>query len=358
MKHNSPIGYGIIGAGIWGELHTRVLTNDPRVNVLGICDINEKRAKEIANKYNIDKYYTDYTAMLADPNIEAISITTPDFAHSEPAINAINSGKHVLIEKPMATTTSECLEIIEAQNKFKKYIMVDFHNRWSPAFYNAYESIYNGEVGKVSYIYFRLSDTTFVPTKYINWASKSSVLWFLGPHAVDTVRWLFNDEVKEVFAVSRKNILPQLGIDTPDFYSTILQFEHGGVAHLEHSWIISPNSPNLFDLKCEIQGSSGTIYIDTSHNSMIQKYTPLTSQGYPYLSHPDTTLMPIVQNHQIGFATESIRHFIESLWADKEPIVNSIDGLRVTEILEAIEKSAKINSLVNVTKNDIKSKPI
>jgi predicted dehydrogenase len=353
MNRSTPIGYGIIGAGIWGELHTRVLSKDPRVKVNAICDLNEKRGKEIADKYGIQKVYRDYNEMLLDPSIEAVSIATPDFAHGEPAIAVVSAGKHLLVEKPMATTVEESLKILAGAKKTGVTLMVDFHNRWSPSFYNAYESLKSGEMGKLEFMYFRLSDTTYVPEHYITWAAKSSVLWFLGPHAVDTVRWLFNDEVREVFAVSRKGTLTSMGIDTPDFYTMILQFENGGVAHLEHSWIVSPSSPSIFDLKSELQASKGTIFIDTSHNTMLQKYTQSTPLGYPYTAHQDTTLMPIIHNQQVGFATESIRHFVECLWEGKQPIVGGVDGLRTTEILAAAEQSALTNLPVKVNRTNI-----
>jgi len=346
-----PIGFGVIGVGIWGELHVRVLSDDPRVRLVAVCDLNKEKARAIADKYGVKKVYSSYEEMLRDPEVEAVSIATPDFAHGEPALAVLQAKRHLLIEKPMTTTVEEGIAIVNAARKSGVTLMVDLHNRWSPPFMEAYNNLKNGDLGELEFVWFRLSDTIFVPTKSLPWAGKSSVLWFLGPHIVDTVRWLYHDEVKEVYAVSRKNTLAKMGIDTPDFYSVILQFEKGGVATLEMSWIVAAGAPSIFDLKCELLGSKGTVFIDTSNNRMIEVYTEKTLAGSSNGPYKDTTLMPIIHGRQVGFATESIRHFLDCIWNGKEPLVGGIDGLRATEILVAAEESIASGLPVKVTRN-------
>jgi predicted dehydrogenase len=347
------IGYGVIGVGIWGQIHIRTLLSDPKVRLVAVCDINETKAKEIADQYGIPKVFTSYEEMLKDPEVEAVSVATPDFAHGEPALAVVQSGRHLLVEKPMATTIEESLEIIKAAKESGTKLMVDLHNRWSPPFFNAHQSLKNGQLGDLRYVYFRLSDTMFVPLSYISWGEKSSALWFLGPHAIDTVRWLYNDEVKEVYAVKRKGTLTAKGVDTADFYALILQFENGGVANLEHSWILSPNTPSIFDLKCTLQASEGTVFIDTSHNRMIEKYTNQTGGNWDEIVYPDTTLDTYIHGCQRGFATESIHHFVDCIWNDKEPLVKGVDGLRATEVIVAAEKSTEINAPVKVIRHQV-----
>ena len=80
--------------------------------------------------------------------------------------------------------------------------MVDLHNRWSPPFNSAHESVVNGELGNIYSAYMRLNDIKWVATDLLPWAAQSSILWFLGSHSLDTLRWFFNDEVKRVYSVS------------------------------------------------------------------------------------------------------------------------------------------------------------
>jgi predicted dehydrogenase len=350
---SKPIGYGIIGVGIWGEQHATLLSSEPQVNLLAVCDINEKRAKEIASRYHIPEVYTSYEEMLANKEIEAVSIATPDFAHAGPAIAAAHSGRHILVEKPLSTDLEDSIAIIKEAKQSGVTLMVDFHNRWSPPFYKSFESLQSGEIGDLKYAYFRLSDSIVVP-RYFPWTRKSSVLWFLGPHSIDTARWLFQDEVKEVYAVKRKGILSSEGIDTADFYVVILHFEHGGVANLEHSWIVNQHNPSIFELKCELQASRGTVYIDTSTNRMMEMYTDDIPDGYHSSHLPDMTLSPIIHGRQLGFAPESIRHFVDCVYRGVDPIVNGLDGLRVTEIILAAEKSTELNQPVEIHRCEIK----
>ncbi len=346
------IGYGIIGVGVWGELHVRLLSREPGVNLVAVCDLNKERAQAVAAQYGIPHVYTDYEEMLRNPEVEAVSVATPDFAHSAPALAVVRAGKHLLIEKPMATTIEECLAIINAAKKAGVTLMVDFHNRWSPPFYASYEALQKDEIGDLRMATFRLSDAMSVPL-YFPWSSKSSALWFLGPHSIDTMRWLFQDEVREVYAVSRKGVLSSKGTDTPDFYMVILHFEKGGVAYLEHSWIMAPDSPSIFDLKCQLQGSSGTIYIDTSTNRMMEMYSDKPYDGYHRSHMPDMTLSPVIHQRVVGFGTESIRHFIDSVSRGAQPIVSGVDGLRVTEVILAAEQSAATDLPVKVVRHEV-----
>lgn len=352
VNQKSPIGYAVVGLGTWGELHLNVMKSDPRINLLAVCDINKEKAEHVAKKFGIPQFYDSYNEMLLDQRIKAVSVATPDFAHAEVAIAAAQSGRSVLIEKPMATTVENCLDIIHECKKNNVKLMVDFHNRWNPSFYVANEKIRAKELGKIKYVYFRLSDTIFVPQSYISWSSKSSVLWFLGPHVTDTLRWLFQDEVKEVYCVSRKDVLLSKGIDTPDFFTYILQFENGGVATVEHSWILSDKNPTIFDLKCEIQCADGTIFIDTSHNRTIEIYSRKETAGWENI-YPDIMLSPVINGKLMGFGAESIRHFIDCLWEGTEPLVGGIDGLRSVEILLAALESSACNSPVKVNRNHL-----
>ncbi len=352
-SRSNPINYAIIGAGTWGDLHLKVLSTDPRINLVAVCDINENTAKEAAKNYNIPNVYTSYEKMLENPNIEAVSVATPDFAHGAPALAVVKAGKNLLCEKPMATTLEESIEIIEQAKKSDVTFMVDFHNRWSPPFYIVYKDLKEGKLGDLKYAYFRQSDVMYVPLEYISWGSKSSALWFLGPHSIDSIRWLFNDEVREVFCVSRKGILSSKNVDTPDFFTYILQFENGGVATMENSWMVSDSNPTIYDLKLELQCSEGTVFIDTSHSGVLEIYRDQKSAGWENLTYPDTMVNPTVHGRIVGLATESIRHYVDCLWENKQPLVGGIDGLRATEIILAAEESARTNKSVKVVRNII-----
>lgn len=334
-------GFAVVGSGLWGSLHARVYSESDKARLVAVCDIDEARAHDLASRYGAEGY-TDLNKMLARADIDAVSIVTPDFAHTDIALAAIAAGKHVLCEKPLATTSADCRRIIDAARTAGVKLMVDFHARWSPPFWSAKKSIDRGDVGSVRLVYYRLNDTIYVPTEMLSWASKSTVAWFIGSHSLDTVTWLVGDKPTSVYAVSRSVVLKSKGIDTPDFYEVILEFANGAVAVIENCWILPNSLPNIIDLKCEIVGSEGALYVDGSSHRAVERYTAGKA------AFPDVLVMPDVQGKQMGFAAESIRHFIDCVAGDLTPSVTGEDGLRVTELIEAIEKSVSTGARVTL----------
>jgi len=334
--------FGVIGIGTWGATHVKAYLDHPQVELVAISDLNEAKLEEVAAENGIDRAFTDYRELLAIKEIDAVSIVTPDFAHTEIALAALDAGKHVLLEKPMATTVEDCVKIREAAEKSGKKFMIDFHNRWNPPFVKAKKSIEEGELGKLQYVYYRLSDTIFVPTKMLSWAGKSTVNWFLASHCLDTLMWLYDDEVETVYSVSRSEVLKPMGIDTPDFFVSILQFKNGGVANLENGWILPNSAPNIIDFKVEILGSDGVLYVDGSHHRILQKYTKDAG------SYPDVIVCPEVYGRPMGFAVESIRDFIDCVLSDRQPIAGAREGEKVTKAIVAIEESARTGGVVKV----------
>jgi len=340
-------GFALIGAGIWGQTHAKTYASSREVKFVGICDTNLDRAKEVAKKYGVKHITADYRELLESDSVDAVSIVTPDPYHTEIAVAAAEAGKHVLIEKPLATRTEDCLAILRAAKKAGIKLMVDFHNRWNPPFAKIKRALENGELGTPLAAYIRLSDTTEVPLKWLPWAAKSSVLWFLGSHCVDALRWVFEDEVESVFATSRSTYLRSLGCNTPDFFHSILQFRKGGSVIMENAWIISENAPIIFDFKFELLATKGTCYVNGSHHGMFERYTA-TERGYA-----DVAVAPEVHGKPVGFGVESIRHFIECVVDDKEPLATGLDGLRATEVLLAVLESCESGAPAKVKLNTV-----
>lgn len=324
----------LIGAGTWGANHARIYKAHPFAEVVAICDMNREKAEKVAREEGIEKVYTDYNQMLAEVDCDAVAIVTPDFAHVEAAVAAANAKKHILIEKPLATTREGVFTIMEAVKKNGVRAMVDLHNRWSPPFNAAWQSIKNGELGNVYSGYFRLNDCQWVATDLLPWAAKSSVLWFLGSHSFDTLMWLLGSRPTRVYSVSKSGVLKALGVDTVDEYLTTIEFENGAVAQMENGWATPNGNPNTNDIKCTILGDKGMITIDTTHHNMIQKYSDTQT------TVPDV----LVQNHIFGqpkgFAYESIRAFIDCLLTGEEfPVSLEDSAVGVLTILAIMESS-------------------
>jgi len=332
----------IVGAGVWGDTHAGIFAEFPGVENVAICDLNAARAAEVAQKYNIKGVYTDYNEMLKNSGCDAVSIVTPDHLHGDIAVACAKAGKHMLIEKPIATTRQDVHRIVEAANKHNVRVMVDLHNRWSPPFAAAKEAITAGELGQIQHGYFRLNDIKWVSTDMLAWTADSSILWFLGSHSLDTLRWLFNDEVKRVYCVSKRGVCEKLGIPQTDTYMSTLEFAGGGIAQMENSWITPNGNPCINDIKCNILGDKGMVAIDASNHNLIQKYTDSTTIV------PDVLVRNSIHGRVKGFAYESIRSFVEKIISGEEFIVSMEDAAKTSLAILAIKESAASKMPVEV----------
>ncbi len=339
------VGFGVIGTGIvGGAWHAHVYHHLPQAELVAVCDLNEQRAGEIAERYDVPQVYTDYRNLLARADIAAVSIATPDFAHREIAVAAAKAGKHILVEKPLATTVEDAEAILQAVEEAGVTLMVDFHNRVNPAFVTAKQSVAAGELGEIQYIYARLSNTTFVPTQMLPWASQSSALWFLASHTLDMSCWLLDDQPKRVYAVSRSGVLQSLGVDTQDFHVAIVEFERGAVVTLENCWILPETEPNVFNLKLQILGSDGVMYLNTSDNRTVEKYTRAG------VSLPDTLGFTLDANSArlSGFVLEAIARFVDAVVDGAPVLASGAEAALVTRALTAIEASARTGQPVEL----------
>jgi predicted dehydrogenase len=336
------IRFGIIGAGLWGQAHAEVYSTHPASELAAVCDIDERKAKTLASAHGTATVYADYERMVRDPNVDAVAVVTPDFAHCGPIVAAARAGKHVIVEKPLATTTEDLERIVDEVSKAGITLMVDFHNRWSPPIVVTRNNIENHSLGQLISAYVRLNDTISVPTKMLSWASRSSILWFLGSHAVDTLRYLSGDEVERVFTVSRSEVLKGMGIDVPDIYQSILEFRSGLIATTENNWIVPNTNPSVNDFKVNILGSKGMISLDLMHNNLIERYLDGAAD------HPDILVGPQIHGRHEGFAYDSIRAFVDCLVSGK-PVLSSLeDGIRVSKVILAMLQSAQEREPVKI----------
>ena len=343
VKENmNQLKMAIVGAGTWGQNHAWIYQLHPQAEPTAICDKDFSKAKALAERLGIKNVYADPEDMLAKCDCDAVAIVTPDHAHADIAVAAANAGRHLLIEKPIATTRNDVFRITEAIKRNNVRAMVDFHNRWSPPFHAAFQEIRKGGIGDLYSAYFRLNDIKWVATDLLPWAEKTSILWFLGSHSLDTLRWLFADEVKRVYSVSRKGILASAGIDATDIYLTTIEFQNGGIAQMENGWITSNSNPCINDIKCTLLGSNGQINIDASSHNLIQTITDKEVRV------PDILVQNQIFGQPKGFAFESIRSFVDCIINDQPFHVSIEDAANTTLAILAIMESAEKRMPVEV----------
>lgn len=338
----NPIRIAIVGAGVWGDTHAAIFREHPCADPVAICDKNLERAQALAEKYGIKNVFGSVDELLAYGDFEAVSIVTPDHLHADIAVACASAGKHLLIEKPLATTKEDVYRILKAVRENGVRAMVDLHNRWSPPFAAAHDAIARGELGTLRNAYFRLNDIKWVATDMLPWAASSSILWFLGSHSFDTLQWLFGDEAVRVYSVSSRGVLDSLDVRTEDIFQTTIEFKNGGIAQMENGWITPNANPCVNDIKCNLCGDKGMIAIDASNHNLIQQYTDST------VTVPDVLVRNRVHGYVKGFAYESIRSFVDRLASGEPFIVSLEDSARTSLAILSIMESAKTRMPVDL----------
>jgi predicted dehydrogenase len=280
--------------------------------------------------------------MISKANLDAVSVATPDFLHREPAILAMEAGLDVLVEKPMATTVEDAKAIADAARKSGSMLMVDFHNRWSPPLMALKRSIDSGEMGSPAFVQARLNDTIFVPTRMLGWSARSNVLWFLGSHLVDLCRWLLGSDPRRAFSVCGSGVLSGMGIQTPDFYQSLIEFRSGSVASLENCWILPETHPAVYDFQLEFVGSEGSYTVNASHSNMAEKYSKLKREN------PDLLFSLDLHGRRMGFGLASLWHFVDCALDGKTPFVTAEDGIWATRTICSLLESSRTGIFVTI----------
>jgi len=324
---------GMIGVGLQGDKQVECLQSLPNADVVAVADINEERAKEVAERRGIAQAYADYHEMLAKADLDAVSVVLPDHAHLEPGLAVIESGRHLLMEKPLAVKVEDGEAIVKAAQDKGVKMMVNFSNRFQIAMQQTRESFRQGELGDPVYAYLRLNNTLYVPTKMLSWAAHTRLPFWLISHLMDRIRWIWGSDPKRAYGVQRSVVLKAMGIDTPDVYHGTVEFDNGAVATFESCWILPETSPTLVDSKMEMIFTKAAITID-AQQTMVHKATR-ESFAYP------GTLTGTVQGRPVGFVVESLRHFVDSILAGRDPEPSGEDGLTVLKACAAIVESAE-----------------
>ncbi|MEM3028019.1 MAG: Gfo/Idh/MocA family oxidoreductase [Candidatus Bathyarchaeia archaeon] len=385
------IGVGIIGAGIMGSSRAKAAKNTPETEVVAIADVVEERARSLADQVGAVPY-TDFREMLRNERVEAVFVTTPDHLHKEPVIAASEAGKHLWIEKPLATNMDDAKEMMKAITRAQKAgakVTVQFSTRWYPA-YTAFERVVKwGYVGEPISIDFSINDRIDVPLSMWggpgkSWAKHSSVADFLTCYAVDLVRCITGLEAQKVYARSSSKVLKF----TPDFYQALVTFQGDFNAYLESNWILARSKLQLSEHYVLLSCSGGTLqYLspnatfvaqsvgggeiffkeDTSMETLMEIQGRLKEEGIvarivsePEREYPYEIWTAKDQNRALWIPTGAAHHvkhhhgsqfknFIYSILENQEPYVTAMDGYKAAEVVCAIKDSASRGETVRLS---------
>jgi len=318
----------VIGLGTWGEKHLQGLKTIPDAEVVAICDVNEKRARNVASRHNVRKVYGRFEELLDRENLDAVHVVTPEPFHREPVVQAARKGIHVLVEKPMATSLEDADAMISAARKSKVSLMVGHVLRWDVRYAMVRKAIERGEVGEIASIFARRSVTraeapTFLP--------RSTPMMQLGIHDIDMILWYTRSKVSRAYARSSRIF----DYKNPDTTSCVLEMESGAHAVIQNSFSLPEKIPFSVGGHMEIVGSEAFIIIDVTEQSLFI----CDSTGW---HTPDTTLIPMVGDTLAGTLREEIKYFIDCVLRGRKPeIITPAESREALRVALACERSMR-----------------
>jgi len=342
------IKVAIIGVGNIAESHIGGYLKNPNVELYAFCDINEKRLKEMGEKYGVERLFTDKDEMLKDSAIDAVSVCTWNSEHAPCTIAALNAGKHVLCEKPMASSVEEAIAMKEAAERNGKLLMIGFVRRFGNdiAIMNDFKE--NGFFGELYYAKATYLRRNGNPGGWFGDKSRSAggPLIDLGVHVIDFSRYfLGNPKPVSVYGATFQKLFDRKNIKTPKgYYSTshsdndicdvedlataLIRFDNGSVLSVEASF-----SLNLKKNKGDIE------FFGTKGGAKLSPELELYSEMNDYMINIDLEAETALSFN--GLFENEINHYVDCVingTACKSP---AEDGVEIMKILMAIYESAR-----------------
>lgn len=333
---SKKVKVAVIGCGSIAE-HRHILEygEHPEVQLVAFSDPVIERAEAFATKYDA-KAYADYEEMLANEQIDAVSVCAPNAVHAPASIAAAKAGCHVLCEKPMATSAEDATEMIRVADTHKVKLMIGHNQRLMPPHVKAKEVLASGKLGKV--LTFR---TAFSHGGPETWSKDGQNTWFfrkneafvgalgdLGVHKIDLLMWLLDDGITEVSAMIDRY---EKAGDVEDNAMILARTKSGAMGTITASWTHAPGEDNSTILYCE-HGilKMGT---DPEHPVIVELRT----------GEVETYDVGGIATNEEGGQTKSgvVDAFIEAIQTDTEPVVPGAEGEKALRVVLAAIQSAE-----------------
>jgi predicted dehydrogenase len=345
---------GIVGCGgIANGKHMPSLTKLDNVEMVAFCDIIEEKAVEAAKKYGTKdaKVYVDYKELLKDKSIDVVHVLTPNRSHSFITVDALEAGKHVMCEKPMAINSAEAKKMVEAAKRTGKKLTIGYNNRQRPDSLYMKQVCEDGELGEIYFAKAHAIRRRAVPTwgVFLNEEEQGGgPVIDIGTHAIDLTLWMMNNyKVKSVMG----NVYHKLGkkenaanawgpwdpkkFTVEDSAFAFITMENGATITLECSWAL--NSLDVGEAQCTLCGTEGGADMKDGLRLNGEKRSRL------YVNKPELGSggVAFYDGKTESDADREARMWIDAILTDKDPIVMPEQALVVTQVLEAIYESGK-----------------
>ena len=328
------IGVGVCGCGFVGRgAHVPAFAKMEKARLVAVADPDEQRLGKVKRKYDVPTTYQHYHQLIEDPAVDAVIVSLPTALHAEAALYAVEEGKHVLCEMPLAAKLDDAQTMINAAAQKHVTLMPSLTFHFTPNYMKAKQLIDDGALGNVISLIYR----EFIPAKDLAsqwppgcwvWDVKNSggPLYTLAVWSIDLLRWLAGSEIVEVKPATKYTELEKYGGTLGyDAYAS-LRFENGMVGCLQYSGSVTHSASAS---RLEVIGDS-TYVLDAVHNDKVSLFAE-----EPFVSQWDVKQSgPRMWGHQ-----QQDEYFIQCLLDGTQPSITAVDGLKAMEIAVQIAEA-------------------
>lgn len=328
----NPLSIGVIGCGYWGPNLVRNFNSLQNCNLKMMCDLDEKRLEHLHNLYPSVETTTDFKQMLSRPDIDAVVIATPVRYHHPLAKQSLLAGKHTFIEKPMASSSEECEELIEIADKKGLTLMIGHTFLYSSPVRKIQEIIKAGDIGEIRSINSRRLNLGLFQ-KDIN------VAWDLAPHDISIVLHILGESPLVVNCQGNAHVTP--GIE--DVTNLSLTFSGNRFVSIQSSWL----EPRKVREMTIVGTRRMIVYDDLQSNEKIRVYDVRVDRPphydsfaeFQYSYHYGDSYIPHLKQEEP--LKELCQHFVDCIRTGATPLSSGRRGLELVKILEAASESLK-----------------
>ncbi len=349
------MNYALIGCGRISTNHVKAVKNN-HLNFVAACDIVPEHIEDVLSKNEMQgadiKRYTDYKKMIQENSLDLVGIATESGLHAEIALYCIDHGINVIIEKPMAMSMNDAEEIIQRSEAKGVKVSACHQNRFNVAIQQLRKALEAGRFGKLSHgsIHVRWNRNK----KYYDqapwrgtWAQDGGALMNQCIHGIDLLRWMFGDEVEEVYGVTRQQCHDYL--EAEDVGMAVIKFKNGAVATIEGTTNVYPQN---LEETLYVFGEKGTVKVGgkSTNNIDVWEFSDETAEDIQNKGLQEATSNVYGNGHTSLYAD-----MIDAIEKNRKPYVDAYAGRNALEMVLAIYKSQKEGKAVKLPLKDFAS---
>jgi myo-inositol 2-dehydrogenase / D-chiro-inositol 1-dehydrogenase len=349
----------LLGSGFIADIHIESYQRFvPEAEVVAVWSRSPEKAAAFAKKHHIAKHYSTLEQAITESGCEIVDVCVPNFLHHRAVLAAANAGKHVIIEKPLAMTLEEADEMIAACKSKSRKLMYAEELCFAPKYERVRKLVNEKAIGKI----YQMRQCEKHSGPHSDWfydinQSGGGALMDMGCHGIAWFRWMLGGrpKVRSVFAQMQNGLIHGKRTRAEENSICMVEFEDGAIGVAENSWA----KHGGMDDRVEVYGTQGVIYADLFMGNSALTYS---EKGYGYAmekagSTQGWTFTIFEEAFNQGYPQE-LRHFVECVREDKQPIVTAEDGRAVLEIMYAAYQSARTGQKVPLPFSPKVKKPI